>query len=242
MKFYKELSKVYDTVFPKDEDTLEFLCGNLKVNSKILDLACGTGSYAIALGQKGHRVDAVDLGEEMINIAKSKGGLYVNFVEADMTKVKEVFEGNKYDFIFCIGNSLVHLENKEKVQILLKNMHDMLNYEGSILIQIINYDRIIKYNVDSLPTINRDEKGVKFVRNYIYSEKNSKVDFNTELIIAKEGKEEKFENSVELLALQSDELIAMLEKAGYSNIELFGGFKGEEYNDKTMALIVRANK
>lgn len=242
MKFYKELSKVYDVVFPKDENTLEFLCKNLKVNSKILDLACGTGSYAIALAQKGHRVDAVDLGEEMINIAKSKGGLYVNFALADMTKVKEVFEGSKYDFIFCIGNSLVHLENREKVQIMLKNMHDMLNYEGSILLQIINYDRIIKYNIDSLPTINRAEKGVKFIRNYVYNEKSSKVDFNTELVISKDDKEEKLENSVELLALQSEELINMLEKAGYSNIELFGGFQGEEYNDKTTALVVRANK
>lgn len=242
MKFYKELSKVYDTVFPKDEETLEFLCEGLKVNSKILDLACGTGSYAIALGQKGHRVDAVDLGEEMINTAKGKGGLYVNFALADMTKVKEIFQVSKYDFIFCIGNSLVHLENREKVQTLLKNMHDMLNYEGSIVIQIINYDRIIKYNIDSLPTIDRAEKGVKFTRNYDYNEKNSKVNFNTELIISKDGKEERFENSVELLALQSGELITMLEKAGYSKIELYGGFHGEEYNDKSMALVVKAFK
>lgn len=242
MKFYKELSKVYDIVFPKDDTTLKYLCKNLNGNSKVLDLACGTGTYSIALAKKGHRVDAIDLGDEMLNHAKEKGGLFADFVQGDMTKIKEVFAGKKYDFIFCIGNSIVHLKNKEKIQILIKDTYDMLIDNGALVIQIVNFDRVIKNNIKSLPTIDRYENGVKFIRNYNYLEEESKVEFSTELLISKDGKVENYENSVDLIALKMEELRDMFEKAGFNNIEVFGDFNEEKFSEASFALILRGIK
>lgn len=242
MKFYKELSKVYDIVFPRDETTLKFLCKNLKGNSKVLDLACGTGTYSAALAQKGHRVDGIDLGEEMIAQAKGKGGLFADFVVGDMTKAREVFTGKKYDFIFCIGNSIVHLKNKEKIETLIQDSYDMLIDEGALVIQIVNFDRVIINNVKSLPTIDRSEKGVKFVRNYNYEKDQNKVEFNTELLISKDDKVEKYENSVDLVALRMEDLKAMFEKAGFMDIKIFGDFSEEEFCDNSFALVIRGIK
>lgn len=242
MKFYKELSKVYDIVFPKDEDTMSFLCDGLKVNSKILDLACGTGTYSIALAQKGHRVEGIDLGKEMIEIAKSKGGLFANFMEGDMTKFKDISSHGNYDFIFCIGNSIVHLQNKDKIQRFINDIYSMLSSGASAVIQIINYDRIIKDNVDSLPTIDRSSKGVIFIRKYIHKESDSKIEFNTELIINHNGEEKRLENSVDLIALQSQELRDMLTNAGFNKIEFFGDFNKEDFTDESMALVAKAYK
>lgn len=242
MKFYKELSKVYDVVFPKNENTLKFLCKDLKGNSKVLDLACGTGSYSIALALKGHRVDAIDLDEEMIDIARSKGGLYVNFVAGDMTEIKEEFKGKRYNLIYCIGNSIVHLKNKERIQSFIEDAYEVLNEEGIFIVQIVNYDRIIKYDVKSLPTIEDSSKGVKFIRNYNYKSEEGKVEFQTELIISKESKEESYKNSVDLIALEKDELQAMFEKAGFSNIEVYGNFSEEEYSDKSFSLVIKGVK
>jgi ubiquinone/menaquinone biosynthesis C-methylase UbiE len=241
MKFYKELSKVYDIVFQKDEDTLKFLLKGLKVNSKILDLACGTGTYSIALAQKGHRVDGIDLGEEMIKLAKGKGGVFANFVVGDMTKLSDNFPDERYDMVFCIGNSIVHLKNKEKIEQLILEIYKFLNYDGSIIIQIVNFDRVIAKQITALPTIDRSDKGVKFIRNYNLNEEG-KIDFQTELIVKKDEGVENFLNSVPLVPLQSYELIAMLEKAGFQDIDIYGGFKEEEFNEDSFALVVKAIK
>jgi ubiquinone/menaquinone biosynthesis C-methylase UbiE len=242
MKFYKELSKVYDIVFPKDEKTLNFLLKDLKSNSKVLDLACGTGTYSLSLALKGHRVDAIDLDEEMIQLAKGKGGLYANFVHGDMTKLQEEFQRKRYNLVYCIGNSIVHLKSKERIERLIKDIYEVLTEEGTLLIQIVNYNRIIKHDIKSLPTIERPEKGVKFIRNYNYRQEEETVEFKTELIINKNGKEEVYENSVDLIALQKDEIKDMFHKAGFRDIKIYGSFSEEEFNDEAFALIIEGMK
>lgn len=242
MKFYKELSRVYDTVFPKDEKTLNFLLKDLKSNSKVLDLACGTGTYSLALALKGHRVDAIDLDEEMIQLAKGKGGLYANFVHGDMTKLQEEFQGKKYDLVFCIGNSIVHLKNKERIEKFIQDIYEVLTDDGALTVQIVNYDRIIKQDIKALPTIERPEKGVKFIRNYDYKKEEGKVEFQAELIINKNDKEEICENSVDLVALQKDEINDMFHKAGFKDIKIYGNFSEEEYSEDSFALVIKAMK
>jgi glycine/sarcosine N-methyltransferase len=242
MKFYKELSKVYDTVFPKDEKTLKFLLKDLKGNSKVLDLACGTGTYSLALALKGHRVDGIDLGEEMIDLAKGKGGLYANFVVGDMTKFKENFQGERYDLAYCIGNSIVHLKSKEKIKGFIKDIYEAIADEGTLIVQIVNYDRIIKHDIKALPTIESFERGIKFIRNYNLKQDEEKVEFNTELIINKNGNEESFVNSVDLIALQKEEIRDIFEKAGFKNIEVYGGFSEEDFNGESFALVIKGRK
>lgn len=242
MKFYKELSRVYDTVFPKDEKTLSFLLKDLKSNSKVLDLACGTGTYSLALALKGHRVDAIDLDEEMIQLAKGKAGLYANFVIGDMTKLQEEFQGKKYDLVFCIGNSIVHLKNKEKIEKFIQDIYEVLTDDGALTVQIVNYDRIIKHDIKALPTIERPEKGVKFIRNYDYKKEEGKVEFQAELIINKNDKEEICENSVDLIALQKDEINDMFHKAGFKDIKIYGNFSEEEFSEESFALVIKGVK
>jgi SAM-dependent methyltransferase len=242
LKFYKELSKVYDIVFPRDEKTLNFLLKNLNGNSKVLDLACGTGTYTTALALKGHRVDAIDLGEEMIELAKGKGGFYANFAVGDMTRFGEEFRGEIYDLAYCIGNSIVHLKNKEKIEKFIGDIYKDLADNGVLIIQIVNYDRVIKHDIKSLPTIDKSEKGVKFIRNYNYKHDEGKVEFQTKLIINNNNKEEIYENSVDLIALQKHELKEMFDKAGFNEIEVYGGFSGEEFSDEAFALVIKGVK
>ncbi len=242
MKFYKELSKVYDIVFPKDEKTLKFLLKDIKGNSKVLDLACGTGTYSLALALKGHRVDAIDLGDEMIKLAKGKGGLYANFALGDMTKFKEEFPEERYDLVYCIGNSIVHLKNKERIYKFIEDIYDVLIDDGALIVQIVNYDRIIKHDIKALPTIEKPEKGVSFIRNYNYKQDEEVVEFKTELIINKNDTEERFENSVDLIALKKDEIREIFHKAGFKDIQVYGGFSEEEYTNESFALVIKGMK
>lgn len=243
MNFYQELSKVYDIVFPENQETIKFLDKDLSPNSHILDIACGTGSCALALGNIGHKVIGIDLDKSMLEIAKAKSkNTNVSFKECDMTNIRELFYEDEFDLVYCIGNSIVHLQDKQKIQKLIKEVYNKLTPKGVCIIQIINYDRIIDENITSLPTINRDEQGVKFIRNYEYKKEMDLVYFNTELIVRENGEDKHYENSVPLITLRSDELASMLKEAGFSNVDLFGDFMFNTYTKGAYATIARAIK
>jgi ubiquinone/menaquinone biosynthesis C-methylase UbiE len=243
MKFYDELSKVYDIVFRKDEETVGFLKSGLEDGARVLDVACGTGTYAIELAKAGHKVSGIDLDSEMIALANKKAqGLEASFIQGDMTKVKYIFEWESFNSVFCIGNSLVHLKDKQTIKEQITDMYNLLNKNGSMVLQIINYDRIINKNITSLPTIDRKEEGVKFVRNYRHIDNKSLVYFETELVISKDGEDEVYKNSVPLLAIQSEELIAMTREAGFKDIKTYGDFSGEIFDEDSYALVLKASK
>lgn len=244
MKFYQILSKVYDDIFPMDEDTLNFLTQDLKLRSRILDLACATGNYSLPLVQKGHAVDGIDLDEDMVGIAKEKlKGFDANIVYGDMRCIKQIFGDKKYNLIFCIGNSIVHLDDKNKIQELIKDIYSLLDEQGQMVIQIINYDRITEQNIHSLPVIENKQKKLKFIRNYFFEDISDKVIFKAKLIVETNNEEnEVYENSIELIALRDEELNYMVKNAGFRNIHIFGGFDMKPYDMDSFLTVLKAWK
>ncbi|WP_291582404.1 class I SAM-dependent methyltransferase [Clostridium sp. UBA6640] len=243
MSFYGELSKVYEYVFPLNKNTLKFISEDLKEGDRILDLACGSGDYSIALSKMGFNVDGIDLEKNMVEKAICKNineENKVNFVSGDMTKINEIFKENKYNSIFCVGNSIVHLDDKDKIFRLIKDIYSMLENDGELIIQIVNYDRIVKFGVTELPTIQNSEVPLEFIRHYMHRPENNKVDFNTKLVL--KGGKEIYENSVPLLILKSGDLLSMLSDAGFTDIELYGSFLKEEFTINSFASVVRAKK
>lgn len=241
MNFYNVLSKYYDVIFTKDENTVNFLKENLQINSNILDVACGTGTYSIALGEEGSKVQGMDLDEEMINKAIMKNpSNNVSFIVGDMLKLESIYETHSFHRVFCIGNSLVHLSTKEEIKKAMEQMHKVLKKNCTLVIQIINYDRVLSKNIKELPTIMREEEGVEFVRKYELNGEG-KIIFLGQINIEQDGNS--YENGVELIPLQSEELNKMLLEVGFKNIEFYGSFKKDIYNkDESYALVVRAEK
>lgn len=242
MKFYSELSDFYDVVFPLDNDTVNFLNNSLKPGSKALDLACGTGDYSIALAKMGFVVDGIDLNRDMIQKAKKKSnGLNINFIEYDMTKVRDIFKDKKYDLIFCIGNSLVHLGSMDEMEKFISNTYKLLSVNGIMVIQIINFDRIFKYSIKELPVIEKPDDGIRFYRKYYYENRNV-LNFKTEIIYNNGETQSKYENSVTLAPILYKELIDLLKSTGYRDIQAYGGFNFSEYSDDAYSLVIKAIK
>ena len=239
MTLYDDLSVVYDIVFPENRQATGFLAKGFDSGGRILDLACGTGNYTHALTQKGHDVYGIDLDELMIQAAKrkypDKAG---NFFTGDMLNIDSIFEGQSFDMIYCIGNSLVHLPNKEAIRKLTVKVFDLLNDNGMFIIQVVNYDKIVRDRIESLPPIVREKEGVSFIRNYTFENGREFVNFNTEL----RYDNEKIANSVKLLALQSMDLTDMVKSAGFTTVQLFGSYDEPEYTANSNATIIKATK
>ena len=236
MEFYNKIAKYYDDIFKPNEKQVSFLKSYFGNPPKsILDLACGTGNLALKLSQLGYNVTGLDLDKEMIEVAKSKiNNEKIKFFVDNML----TFSFNeKFDGIYCIGNSLVHLNSINEIQKFFYNVKANLLKQGKIVIQIINYDRILKYNINQLPTIYNQEKDLTFIRNYQYDKKNHKIMFMTELkvnnLILK--------NVIGLYPLLSEELVNILLTEGFKDIKLYGDFAYNSYNkDESYSLVVSA--
>ena len=247
MKFYRVLSKYYDSIFPFDQTTFTFLLHNLPPQSRVLDIACGTGTYSIPLAEAGCAVTGIDADPSMIENAREKDtACKVKFIAAPMEKIEGIFPSSSFDGAFCIGNSLVHLTDLEYVEKFFEDTGTILKKGGKLIVQIINFDRILNKRLPGLPAINAP--GIEFIRRYRASEEEEltgseeKVIFDTELVVKQsEGAENRMHQEVQLLALRKESLVAAVETAGFQDVRLFGSFEGSPFNpEESVPLIFSA--
>ncbi len=234
-KFYTEISKYYDYIFPTANAKLGLireLAGDTPKD--ILDVACGSGGYSKKLKNLGYNVTAIDLDNAMISQLKEIDGE----IDARVLNMLDIDRLNKkFDLIFCIGNSMVHLNDNEEIQRFLEKCKNSLKPGGHLLIQIVNYDRILENDVKSLPTIENKEIGLIFERYYEYLPEKHKIDFKTVLKV--DGLN--LENHVLLHPITSKELIGLLERLEYKNIKLYGNFNKDVYEPmKSFPLVITA--
>lgn len=222
-KFYSEIAKYYHHIFPLQELRLKWmkaLAGD--VPKSVLDIACGDGLYVLALAECGYDVTAIDLDEEMIAKIKTKNSA-IDARVMNMLDISSLEE--RYDLIFCIGNSLVHLASLEEMAKVLDDCKALLNENGRLLIQIVNYDRILDQGLKGLPTIENPEVGLVFERHYEPCDHPQKLAFKTKLTVG----DEVYENKECLFALRTLDLLNLLKEAGFSEPVFYGGFEGQTF-------------
>ncbi|NLB21512.1 MAG: class I SAM-dependent methyltransferase [Clostridium sp.] len=240
MKFYEMIFKHYDDIFPYNKETYSFLREGLQDEDKVLDVACGTGTYSIALQKDGMNLCGLDLDENMISLAEEKAEeAFVNpdFVVSSMLNLDLVSDGDLRR-IYTIGNALVHLKSLEEIQTFLSLSYELLKDGGDLIIRILNYDRILDNKIDKLPTLEVPLKGITFERNYSFDEASELIEFSSILSVKDQTKEA----SIYLLPIRKDALLLELSNAGFKEIELYGSFKKEPYTDESTSLVIKAKK
>jgi glycine/sarcosine N-methyltransferase len=133
---------------------------------------------------------------------------------------------------------LMHLQSVELIQKMLNGVYSVLKPGGQFLLQILNYDYILGDNISKLPLI--DTENILFIRKYKFEENNLLIRFQTELVLKNEDKT--ISNETQLFAIKSIELIELIKKAGFQNIELFSSFKQEPFGGKHLPLVISCKK
>lgn len=239
MRFYSSIHQYYDQIFPLNLKQVEWVNNECdQLSTRILDIGCATGNLAIELAQKGHSVNAFDLDGTMVQLATTKSSSgNPQFRKANMLNIKQNYRTDFFDVSICFGNTLVHLTAEALIQQFFDSVFSVLKTGGKFLIQILNYDFILKNRIAELPLIENNQ--VKFIRRY-YFITNGLIQFETQLTI-KEGCET-IENKIDLYPITKDHIEDLLLAAGFSNIEFRSSFNDDSYQPTSIPLIIKAVK
>ena len=138
----------------------------------VLDLACGTGHHAIFFTELGLLVDAMDLSDSMLKMAKenaSMAGLSIGFKKGDFRTFTQYYPGT-YDAIICLGNSLPYLKEKNEIQKLICDIANHLNNSGLCILEFRNYDYLMAQKPRFFPLSLKENSGFIYVLDYLDNE------------------------------------------------------------------------
>jgi 2-polyprenyl-3-methyl-5-hydroxy-6-metoxy-1,4-benzoquinol methylase len=89
--------------------------------AEILDVPCGAGRLALPLAERGYRLTAVDWSSEFLGHARSRDALNrVTWEQRDMRKLPWT---ERFDGVFCMGNSFGYLDDEGNAAFLRSVRH-----------------------------------------------------------------------------------------------------------------------
>lgn len=143
MNSYKTFSYYYDEIMEVIEYDLwvDFVKAYLKDNSNILDLACGSGTFAHAINNLGYKISGLDLSEDMIRVAKEKNKINHSEIDFQIQDMCSFNYEKKFDVITCFFDS-VNFLTKENIKKLFDSVFDNLKEKGYFIFDIFTYNKM----------------------------------------------------------------------------------------------------
>jgi len=194
---------------------------------RILDLGCGTGEHARFLAEQGFEVVGVDASDTMLDRAR-EGGLppTVQLVQGDLAHVEAVVTG-KFGGAICLGNTLVHITSAPVLADLLRGIRKVLLPGAPLIIQILNYERLVLTGQRCLPmTFIEDEEGEAIFLRVMTHKPDGSVIFTPAMLRYRPDAEPALEvmtaHNVPLHGWRSGELDSALQTAGFTTRRLYG--------------------
>ena len=216
---------------------------------RILDVGTGTGKHSLWLAQHGYEVVGTDPSEEMLRQARSSAddAPGVRFIRAGLgdhaAKV-----GGQFDAIICLGNTVPHVLNESELLSALCDLRAVLRPGGVLVVQILNYDRILagRQRFLGLSAGLEGPDELLFFRFYDYPEHlepGSLLTFNVVVLRRTSAGWHWRVDSTRLQPIRSGQLECLLLTAGFGEVRQYGSYAGEAFDrERSNDLIVVARR
>lgn len=211
----------------RDDKEAKFFLSNLldhlKIpeESKLLDVACGSGRHSIFLNNQGFEVEGIDLSERNIELAKAHENEKIQFHIHDMrNSIKE----NYFDYAFNLFTSFGFFKSEKENQKCISAVSNSLKKGGVFILDFLNPYRVIHNLVkEEIKTID----GVEFhlTRHFDGESIIKTIKFNAE------GKEHEFEERVK--AIRRLSFLEYFRNANFMLLQTFGDYELNEYKAET---------
>jgi SAM-dependent methyltransferase len=203
------------------------------LNARILDCSCGIGSFAIALSRQGYVVSGSDGSQGMIEqaiLAAKHANLKIALSCCSWEDLPIHF-ADRFDLVFCLGNSIGHARNREEMLRSLKGMRAVLRDGGKLVIQSRNWEALQEAKERFTYFQWRERAGQRCLPLYVWTYPEKLGDaFMIEVVLVFDAGGKAFIRSYPIVyyPFRVEELIERLRCAGFSEIQtLFRGDKAE---------------
>lgn len=253
--FYDELSEDYADMIEfsekleKEKGIFESIVSEYKIK-KCLDAGCGVGLHSIILSRFGVDVLGIDISASMVEKAKKLSqmlGVPAKFEVLDFSAIKDKYR-EEFDLVLCLGNTLPHLLNEKDLLVALRNFYNALRDNGVLILQVLNYDKIMEMEERIIGIRETSEK--IFVRFYdfeptivgspslrVFEIRKDFLKFNV-LIIDKAKNYAYKLITTRIKPIKSEELCKKLHMVGFKSVEIFGDLLRNEYSSESSKNIV----
>ncbi len=212
---------------------LHHLPGDKK--SRILDLGCGTGEHSRFLAEQGYEVLGVDSSPSMLEKALDTAMPdNLNFQDADLTRLND-YVGPAWNGALCLGNVIPHLNTEVALSSMLLSLRRILTDDASIVLQLLNYDRIIDTGIRYLPpTFRPGTNGEETVFLRLMTVQEDGMILFTPTSLRFRSQDDKpvevvASRRVRVRGWRRDEILKHLDAAGFPRHEVFGGMRWEPW-------------
>ncbi|MBL8600718.1 MAG: methyltransferase domain-containing protein [Myxococcales bacterium] len=233
----------FRTIEPYDEaqarreaDWIEHALG-VEQGARVIDVGCGPGRQAIALGGRGYSILGLDYSPAMLGRGNEKAreaGVKVEFVQGDMAAMEY---DNEFDAAYCVGTSFGFFDDERNFEV-ARRIHRALKPSGTFLLAVLNRDHAIQRQpamswFEGDGCICMEESSF----NYITSRLNVK-----RTMIFDDGRQRELEYGVRLYSLH--ELGQMLHQTGFRIVEVSGHQRtpGAFFGPSSRELIILAQR
>lgn len=207
----------------------------LRSGATILDLCCGIGRHSLALARKGYVVTGLDRTESYIVQARQQvnnESLSVNFVIGDARRFCQL---ESYDAVINMFTAFGYFEEQADDKRVLLNAYASLKRGGKLLIDIMGKEILAR--IYQVRDWHESDNGI-FLR-------ESQVDrawswINNRWLLIKNSK--KYEHKFGHRIYSAAELSGLLNKAGFSQVEVYGSLDGSPYDHQAQRLVIIAAK
>jgi glycine/sarcosine N-methyltransferase len=227
---YDEFSESYDVMvswgerLKREEPFFRWVFDEVGAR-RLLDVGTATGGHAIHFAGMGLEVVAVDPSAEMVRIARERSASVpgVRFLEAGFGQLQERV-GGEFDVVTCLGNTLPHAVTREELDRALSDMAAMLRPGGVLVVQQLNYDRIMAEQRRFLGVSSGTRDGTEHLFFRFYDFDDVRLTFN--VVTLKRGPEGwGFQvGSTPLRAIRQGELAEALAGAGFGWVQWYASY------------------
>ena len=206
-----------------------------------VDLACGTGSVAALLAQKGLNVTGVDMSEEMLCVAAQKTQQMENRPLFVCQQLQRLQLPRGVDLAVCALDSLDYITDPADCQEAIRRVYRVLNPGGCFIFDVNTPEKLRA--MDGQVFLDEDDD-VYCVWRGEFDEKTNICTYAMDLF-QRQGSvwQRSFEEHCEY-AYTQQQLMAYLREAGFTNIEVFADrkFAPPETGEQRIYLKARKGK
>jgi len=246
-KMYKRFSDFYDQLvfdidYKKYSKNIIDILEHRNINSgHLLEIGCGTGNLTQELAKnEDFNILAFDYSAEMLNHAYSKLIEFenVNLVMQDMYKFNyDMFE---FDAVITLLDVINYITNKDRLEELFTNIYKSIKQGGMFIFDLNSRYKLLEVLGNNHYIYEKDDIFYTWENQL----DNNMVYFNLNFFVkdSKNGHYERFvEEQVERY-YSIEEIVDILEKIGFSEIEYFDEDGGEFEENKTQRILFSAKK